>query len=74
MSHRLSCVTEEGLTRALKATQAIYSKDVTALVTLSLTDMEQAFDGAPVVDLLLSPGITVLELGLKAKCFPTESK
>lgn len=65
---------EEGLERALKATEAIYSKDVASLVSLSSTELEQIFDGATVTSLLLSPGITVMELGMKAKCFPTESK
>lgn len=67
-------VAEEGLARALRATDAIYSKDVKSLVALSGLELQQVFDGAPVVTLLLSPGITVLELGLKAKCFLTESK
>ncbi|KAM3964458.1 tyrosine--tRNA ligase, mitochondrial [Aphomia sociella] len=64
---------EEGLAKALKATEAIYNKDVKSLVSLSSDDLEQVFQGAPVVTLLLSPGITVLELGMKAKCFPTEN-
>ncbi|XP_059045377.1 tyrosine--tRNA ligase, mitochondrial isoform X2 [Achroia grisella] len=64
---------EEGLAKALKTTDAIYSKDVKSLVGLSPDDLEQMFQGAPVVTLMLSPGITILELGLKAKCFSTES-
>ena len=65
---------EEGLIRARKATEAIYSKDVKSLVSLTPVEMEQAFEGAPVINLLLSPAITVLDLGMRAKCFPTESK
>lgn len=65
---------EEGLEQALRATDAIYSKDVKSLVSLSSNELEQVFSGAPVVTLLLSPGITVLELGMKANCFPTESE
>ncbi|KAF9417168.1 hypothetical protein HW555_005679 [Spodoptera exigua] len=64
---------KEGLERAMKATEAIYSKDVKSLVSLSSTELEQIFENATVTNLLLSPGITVLELGMKAKCFPTES-
>ncbi|PZC82989.1 hypothetical protein B5X24_HaOG208856 [Helicoverpa armigera] len=56
----------------MKATDAIYSKDVKSLVALSSTELEQVFENATVTNLLLSPGITVLELGMKAKCFPTE--
>ncbi|XP_072932103.1 tyrosine--tRNA ligase, mitochondrial [Epargyreus clarus] len=63
---------EEGLVKARDTTDAIYSKDVKSLVSLSSTDLEQVFEGAPIVNLLLSPGITVLNLGLLAKCFPTE--
>ncbi|CAH2037720.1 unnamed protein product, partial [Iphiclides podalirius] len=64
---------EEGLAKARQATGAIYSKDVKSLISLSSTDLEQVFEGAPVVNLLLSPGITVLKLGMLAKCFPTEN-
>ncbi|XP_068631884.1 tyrosine--tRNA ligase, mitochondrial [Battus philenor] len=64
---------EEGLVKARQATEAIYRKDVKSLVSLSSSDLEQVFEGAPVINLLLSPGITVLKLGLMAKCFPTES-
>lgn len=60
--------------QAIRATQAIYSKDVKSLISLSSNELEQVFSGASVVKLLLSPGITVLELGMKANCFPTESK
>ncbi|CAG5031836.1 unnamed protein product [Parnassius apollo] len=64
---------ENGLAQARQATQAIYSKDVKSLVALNSSDLEQVFEGAPVVNLLLSPGISVLKLGMMAKCFPTES-
>ncbi|XP_041978460.1 tyrosine--tRNA ligase, mitochondrial [Aricia agestis] len=62
-----------GLEKARKASDAIFSKDVNSLVSLNSTDLEQIFEGASVSRLLLSPGMTVLELGMKAKCFPTES-
>ncbi|XP_022130818.2 tyrosine--tRNA ligase, mitochondrial [Pieris rapae] len=64
---------EEGLKKARIATEAIHSKNVKSLITLSSTELEQVFEGAPVTQLLLSPGITVLKLGLKAKCFATEA-
>ncbi|CAF4922071.1 unnamed protein product [Pieris macdunnoughi] len=64
---------EEGLKKARLATEAIHSKNVKSLITLSSTELEQVFEGAPVTQLLLSPGITVLELGLKANCFATEA-
>ncbi|XP_050346332.1 tyrosine--tRNA ligase, mitochondrial [Nymphalis io] len=64
---------EEGLRKARQTTEAIYSKDVKSLIALTPTDMEQIFEGAAIIHLLLSPGITVLDLGMKAKCFPTES-
>ncbi|CAG9584475.1 unnamed protein product [Danaus chrysippus] len=64
---------EEGLERARRATEAIFSKDVKSLVSLTSTELQQVFEGASTVHLLLSPGITVLELGMKAKCFATES-
>ncbi|RVE44461.1 hypothetical protein evm_010865 [Chilo suppressalis] len=64
---------KEGLQQALKATEAMYSKDVKSLVALSSVELEEVFSGATVTNILLSPGITVLELGMKANCFPTES-
>ncbi|CAH0579111.1 unnamed protein product [Chrysodeixis includens] len=64
---------KEGVEKALKATEAIHSKDVKSLIALSSTELEQVFENATVTTLLLSPGITVLELGMKAKCFPTEN-
>lgn len=62
------------MVRAQKATEAIYSKDVKSLVSLTSVELEQMFEGAPKMNVLLSPGMTVLELGMQAKCFPTESK
>ncbi|XP_050671045.1 tyrosine--tRNA ligase, mitochondrial [Leptidea sinapis] len=64
---------EEGLVRAREATSAIYSKDINSLISLSSTELEQVFEGAPIVTMLLSPALTVLDLGMKAKCFATES-
>ncbi|XP_026317629.1 tyrosine--tRNA ligase, mitochondrial [Hyposmocoma kahamanoa] len=64
---------EGGLAKARRVTDAIYNKDVNSLVSLTPTEMEQVFEGAPVVNMLLSPGITVFDLGMKSKCFPTES-
>lgn len=64
---------KDGLAQAQRATSAIYSKDIKSLVSLKSDELEKVFEGAPVTSLLLSPGITVLELGMKAKCFPTEN-
>ncbi|XP_053607108.1 tyrosine--tRNA ligase, mitochondrial [Plodia interpunctella] len=64
---------EAGLSQARRATDAIYSKDVTALASLTQDELAQVFTGAPVVRLLLQPGITVLDLGVRANCFPTEN-
>lgn len=62
------------MVKARKATDAIYNKDVKSLVSLTGNDLEQVFVGAPVIPLLLSPGITILQLAMMVKCFPTESK
>ncbi|KAL4709856.1 hypothetical protein ACJJTC_003819 [Scirpophaga incertulas] len=64
---------KKGLQQALTATEAIYSKDVKSLIKLTSDQLEDVFNNATIVRLLLSPGITVLDLGMKAKCFPTES-
>jgi len=40
---------------------------------LSVNDVLKIFNGATVVELMLEPGITVLQMAMKAKCFLTDS-
>jgi len=57
----------------LVATSALYDKSIETLSTLSVSDVLKIFNGATVVELMLEPGITVLNMAMKAKCFLTES-
>lgn len=55
-------------------TNALYKGNVDGLADLNLAEIQQTFQGATMVDLLTEPGMSILELAMKAKCFPTESK
>lgn len=55
-------------------TNALYKGNVDGLADLNLAEILQTFQGATMVDLLTEPGMSILELAMKAKCFPTESK
>jgi len=63
---------ENGLQEALLATSALYDNNIETLSTLSVNDVYKIFNGATVVELMLEPGITVLQMAMKAKCFLTE--
>lgn len=64
---------EVGLQEALVATSALYDNSIETLSTLSVNDIIKIFNGATVVELMLEPGITVLNMAMKAKCFLTDS-
>jgi tyrosyl-tRNA synthetase len=64
---------EAGLQEALVATSALYDNSIETLSTLSVNDILKIFNGATVVELMLEPGLTVLKMAMKAKCFLTES-
>lgn len=55
-------------------TNALYKGNVDGLADLNLSEIQKTFQGATMVDLLTEPGMSILELAMKAKCFPTESK
>lgn len=64
---------ETGLQEALVATSALYDNKIETLSTLSANDVIKIFNGATVVELMLEPGISVLQMAMRAKCFLTES-
>jgi len=66
--------TESGLKQAERVTNALYKGNVEGLAELNLAEIQQTFQGATMVDLLTEPGMSILELAMKAKCFPTESE
>lgn len=64
---------ESGLQEALTATSALYDNNIETLCKLSFNDVFKIFSGATVVELILEPGLTVLQMAMKAKCFLDES-
>lgn len=64
---------EHGLKQAERVTNALYKGNVDGLAELSLAEIKQTFQGATIVDILTEPGMSILQLAIKAKCFPTET-
>ncbi|EDV57071.1 tyrosine--tRNA ligase, mitochondrial [Drosophila erecta] len=64
---------ESGLKQAERVTNALYKGNVEGLAELNLPEIQQTFQGATMVNLLTEPGMSILELAMKAKCFPTET-
>ncbi|KAK9508964.1 hypothetical protein O3M35_006393 [Rhynocoris fuscipes] len=64
---------EEGLAEAKLTTSAMYSTDLKTISSLTVPQISSIFRGAPIIEILLRPGITVKQLALGAKCFLTES-
>ncbi|KAF0296711.1 Tyrosine--tRNA ligase, mitochondrial [Amphibalanus amphitrite] len=64
---------EEGLRSAKRVTNAIYSRDPEALVSLADAELRSMFRHSPVTDLTLRSGMTTLDLAMAAKCFRTEA-
>ena len=65
---------ENGLKQAERVTNALYKGSVDGLGELNYAEIRQTFAGATLVDILPEPGMSMLQLAMKAKCFPTESK
>jgi tyrosyl-tRNA synthetase len=63
---------EKGVAAALKATEALYEQSVTALGQMNASEVKSLFKGATIVDILPEPGQSVLDLSMKAGCFPTK--
>lgn len=60
---------EKGLDEAKKATAALFEGDFTILSALSRDEMKSIFVGAKVFDVMFEPGMTVLDLALKAQIY-----
>ncbi|XP_003220864.2 tyrosine--tRNA ligase, mitochondrial [Anolis carolinensis] len=57
---------KEGLESAKRCTRALYHSDIAALETMPDQELQELFNEAPYVELLLEPGTTVLDLCRKA--------
>ena len=63
---------KEGLASANRTTEALFTSSPALLAHLSVQELTTALKGATKVSLMLNPATTVLELGLRAKCFSRE--
>ena len=59
---------------AERITAALFGDSLDALGQLDADELMETFRGASVVELLLHPAMSLLEMAMKAKCFTTESK
>ena len=59
---------------AERITAALFGDSLDALGQLDADELTETFRGASVVELLLHPAMSLLEMAMKAKCFNTESK
>jgi len=65
---------ESGLESAERITAALYGKSISSLAELKPNEIKETFKGASIVEILLQPATSILDLAMKAKCFPTESE
>lgn len=65
-------ITEKGLQKAKGITAALYEGDFTALANLTGEEMHSLFTGATHCQLAYEPGMSTLDIALKAKCFKHE--
>jgi tyrosyl-tRNA synthetase len=63
---------QAGLEVAQATTDILYNQDSKTLSSLSLDQVREVFTGAPFLQRLFSPGMTVLDLATKVGCFRTE--
>uniref|UniRef100_A0A182X584 Tyrosine--tRNA ligase n=1 Tax=Anopheles quadriannulatus TaxID=34691 RepID=A0A182X584_ANOQN len=64
---------EAGLHKALAISRALYNGDLSTLEQLEVRDVAQSFGGAPLCEILPEPGMTVLDVALRARCFPSRA-
>ena len=63
---------QTGLGMALKTTNILYHQDINALAKLDLDEARDIFSGAPFLQRLFCPGMSVLDLANKVGCFRKE--
>ena len=63
---------QHGLDMALKTTNILYNQDLNTLSRLSLEEAREVFTGAPFIQRVFSPGMTVLDMANKISCFRSE--
>lgn len=63
---------KEGLVKAQKASEALYEGNIAAIGEMEVEEVVQLFQGADVVELLPEAGLNVIDLAMKAGCFPSK--
>lgn len=63
---------EEGLAKALKISDALYSGNVNALGELPPHEVAQLFEGATYNELYMESGTSIIQVAMKIKCFSNE--
>jgi len=63
---------QEGLELAQATTDILYSQDIKTLSSLTLDQARNVFTGAPYLQRLFSPGLSVLDMAINVGCFKTE--
>lgn len=63
---------EQGLSSAKAATKAIYQSDADSLAKLSMKELKQILPESSITQLPLEPGMSMLEMTMKAGCFLSE--
>jgi tyrosyl-tRNA synthetase len=66
-------IAENGLRSAELATSALYHQSLDALSQLSAEELQKLFGETARGELQLNADSTILQLAMKAHCFPTES-
>lgn len=63
---------ESGVDMALRWTDAFFSGKAESLVALTQSELTALFASAPTIQLLQEPGMSILDVCMKAKCFNRE--
>jgi len=63
---------DAGLKSAKRATDILYNENSEALALLTQDELFEVFGQASTINMVLDAGISVLQLVLQAKCFPSE--
>lgn len=68
------CHLDDGLSSAQRTSQVLFKKDLCTLGQLTHAEINDAFQGAPISNLLFDPEqMTILDLAIKSNCFANES-
>lgn len=64
---------KEGLERAKRVSDALFNSNIDAIGELKNEDVKQVFSGAPYKELIMEPGMNMLDVAMKIPCFAKQS-